>query len=186
MDDRMIIDLYLARDESAISETASAYGSALQRLSERILMNHEDAEEVTNDTYLSCWKLIPPNKPYEYFRQFLMKIARHLSFDRLRASGAEKRSAEFTELTKEMEECLPGKTYAESHMEEEFLKEILNSWLQTLSADRRAFFVRRYFFAESIREIAEKTGASESRVKVSLYRARAALKEVLEKEGYQI
>ena len=90
MDDRSIINLYLARDDQAIAETEKAYGALLVRFSERILENREDAEEVENDTLIQCWNRIPPNTPYEYFRAFLLKIARHLSFDLLRTMKAQK------------------------------------------------------------------------------------------------
>ena len=186
MDDRSIINLYLKRDESAVEETAKSYGAMLRRFAERILGSFEDAEETANDTYLTCWNRIPPSEPYDYFRQFLLKITRHLSFDRLRAAKAEKRSAEIVALTEEMAECLPGNEDTESLVAEKLLREDLNRWLLTLSADKRSFFVRRYFLLESIREIAAGTGASESLIKVSLHRARKSLKEFLKQEGYQI
>ncbi len=186
MDERAIIDLYLDRDETAIKETKEVYEAPILRLSERILGNREDAEEVANDSYLECWNRIPPNKPYGYFRPFLMKIARHLSFDRLRAMVAEKRNAEMTELTREMEECLPSRGTTEDLVEGKLLQEALNGWLRTQSPEKRAFFIRRYFFAESIREIADRTGTNENRVKVTLYRLREALRIFLEKEGYRI
>lgn len=186
MDEREIIDLYLARDESAISRTKEAYEAPLLALSGRILGNPEDAEEVANDTYFECWNRIPPNRPYGYLRQFLLKIARHLSFDRLRAMNAKKRSAEITELTREMEECLPSGGTTEEIVEEKLLRETLNGWLRTLSSEKRAFFIRRYYLMESIREIAEVSGVKESRVKAALYRTREALRGFLEKEGYRI
>ena len=95
MDDRSIINLYLKRDESAVEETAKSYGAMLRRFAARILGSLEDAEETANDTYLECWNRIPPNAPYDYFRQFLLKITRHLSFDRLRAAKAEKDGKEW-------------------------------------------------------------------------------------------
>ena len=186
MDDRSIINLYLARDDQAIAETEKAYGALLVRFSERILENREDAEEVENDTLIQCWNRIPPNTPYEYFRAFLLKIARHLSFDRLRTMKAQKRNVEIVELTREMEECLPSGGTTEDEAEGNLLREALNRWLRNLAPDKRAFFIRRSFFAESIRGIAEATGAKESRVKVTLYRTREALRTFLEKEGYGI
>ena len=186
MDERAIIDLYLDRDENAIAQTREQYEAALLALSSRILGNPEDAEETANDTYFECWNRIPPNKPYGYLRPFVLKIARHLSFDRLRARNAGKRSAEITELTREMEECLPSHGTTEDLIDGKLLFEAVNGWLRGLSAEKRVFFIRRYFFAESIREIADRTGAKESRVKVTLYRTREALREFLEKEGYEI
>ncbi|MBR6404620.1 MAG: RNA polymerase sigma factor [Lachnospiraceae bacterium] len=186
MEDRLIINLYLARDERAIIETEKVYGEEILRFAERILKSREDAEEIENDTFLSCWNRIPPNKPYDYFRAFLYKIARHLSFDRLRIAGAKKRDAEIVELSEEMAMCLPSQGNTEDAVEEKLLRETMNRWLLTLPADKRVFFIRRYYLLEGIRQIAEEYGVSESRVKASLYRTREALRKYLIKEGYAI
>ena len=63
MDDILIVDLFLKRDESALKETQSKYGKKLLRISENILKNLSEAEECENDTYLAAWKSIPPNSP---------------------------------------------------------------------------------------------------------------------------
>lgn len=79
MDDSKIVELYLSRDESAISHTSQKYGSRLRQIADSILNNKASAEECENDTYLESWKFIPPNEPKSYLFAFLGKIARHLA-----------------------------------------------------------------------------------------------------------
>lgn len=63
MDDAEIVELYLSRDESAISHTALKYGASLKRIAFRILSSLSSAEECENDTYLEAWNRIPPSEP---------------------------------------------------------------------------------------------------------------------------
>ena len=109
MEDTNIVDLFLERNESAISETKAKYGSQLQRIANSILKNRLSAEECENDTYLEAWNRIPPNEPRTYLFAFLGQIIRHLAIDECRRNTARKRHALFCELTNEMEECLAGR-----------------------------------------------------------------------------
>ena len=103
MDDERIIDLYFARDESAIRETADKYGARLRAIAYAILEDRESAEECENDVYLEAWKRIPPNEPRGYLFEYLGRITRHLAIDECRRRNALKRQIVYCELTKEME-----------------------------------------------------------------------------------
>lgn len=184
MEDRQIIDLYFRRDENAITQTAAAYGSKLYNLSHRILQNREDAEESVSDTYLKAWESIPPQRPV-YFYAYLSKICRFLAFGRLDWRNAAKRKAEVVELTAEMELCIPD-LRNELQMESEELGRLLNEFLGTLPEDSRKIFMRRYWYTDSIAEIAQRYGIGESKVKTRLFRARNALRTFLEKEGITV
>ena len=59
---------------------------------------------------------------------------------------------------------------------------MLNGFLRRQSAEARVFFLRRYWYGESIREIAEECHASEGKVKTSLFRTRERLRAELEQE----
>lgn len=84
MEDEKIIELYFERNESAISETAEKYGNYLYKIAFNILSDNEDSEESVNDTYMSAWNTIPPEKPNIFFA-FLSKITRYISLNRYRA-----------------------------------------------------------------------------------------------------
>ena len=75
---------------------------------------------------------------------------------------------------------MPGGTGKRPHGR---LGEALNRFLRGLGEEPRRFFLRRYWYAESIREVAQACGVSESKVKMSLHRTRKKLREFLQKEG---
>ena len=182
MEDAQIIDLYFQRDEEAIHQTEAAHGHKLYTLSYRILLNREDAEETVSDTYLKAWESIPPTRPPDFYA-YLSKICRFLSFGRLDWKNAAKRKAEIVELTAEMELCIPD-SRRQLEAERRELGEVLNDFLGTLNEESRKIFMRRYWYADSVAEIAQRYGLGESKVKTRLFRARNDLRSFLEKEGY--
>lgn len=186
MDDAKIVELYLSRNESAITRTAEKYGVRLRRIANRILNNRESAEECENDTYLEAWKLIPPHEPRTYLFAFLGRITRHLAIDECRRGGAQKRQALFLELTSEMQECIPGDGDVEAEIEAKALSQSIDNFLETFSEEQRNVFVRRYWFFDTISEVCRRYGYSESKVKVMLFRMREGLRAHLEKEGYMV
>ena len=186
MEDQIIIDMYFARDEQAIACTRDKYGRLLRSIAYGILKSHEDSEECENDTYLKTWSVIPPTRP-SALQEFLAKITRNLSLDRYDSMHAAKRGAgEVPLMLDELEECIPdqGGSATDDESDDEELKRILNKFLEGLPQDARKIFMRRYFFGDSVNEIADKLGFGKSKVKMSLSRSRDSLKVLLEKEGY--
>lgn len=181
MEDTRIIDLYWRRNQDAITETDRTYGRRLTALAENILRNREDAEESVSDTYLKAWDTIPPQRP-KYLYAYLAKICRFFAFGRLDWKQAAKRQAEVVALSEEMELCIPD----QRREDEQAAKEIgraINAFLAGLSLENRLIFMRRYWYCESIAEIAERYQISQSKVKTRLHRLRNQLKGHLEQEG---
>lgn len=184
MEDAMIIALFFDRNEQAVKETDNAYGRRLYLLSNSILGNREDAEESVSDTYMEAWKTIPPKRP-QYFYAFLASICRHMSFNRLDWNLAAKRNAEIVTLTQEMEVCIPD-SRREAEINARELRRVLENFLDSLSKESRLIFLRRYLYTDSIAQIAERYGISESKVKTQLHRTRTKLYDHLAKEGIQV
>lgn len=180
MEDFQIVDLYWARNEKAISESERKYGRMLKSLSHSILTSREDAEECVNDTYLAAWQSMPTERP-SYLGAFLSKITRNLSIDRYRRSHREKRGG-VDNLMAELSECIPAGDSVEKEYENGRLASALNGFLYRLSPEKRAMFICRYFYSQSIGEIAARLGVSESNVKITLYRQREALRRMLEEQ----
>ena len=184
MEDIQIIELYFARKESALSETDTKYGRYCLTVANNILHNAEDSEECKNDTYMKTWRVIPPKKP-DNFRAFLGKIARNLALDMYEKLHRKKRDINSTEaILDELAECIPDpNSDVEKISEDGELRNSINAFLGTLSEDNRKIFVRRYWYAGSVEEIASDYGFGKSKVKMSLLRTREKLKEYLESEG---
>jgi len=182
--DIQIIELYWARNEEAIKETDLRYGKKLHNLADKIVQNFEDAQECVSDTYLKTWDTIPPQRP-EYFFAYIAKICRNFALGVLDWKSAAKRKGEVVSLTQEMEACIPDPSN-ERKLEGQELGEVLNRFLESLSKDSRVIFLRRYWYLDTVAEIASRYGISQSKVKTQLHRTRAKLHSFLEKEGITV
>lgn len=179
MTDNDIIDLYFARDDRAVTWTAAQYGTPLFHLAQRFVAR-EDAEECVNDTYMSAWNHIPPTRPAHFFA-WLAKVCRNHVISRTRWNDAVKRSTDLVELSDELSQCIPDERYNREREAEE-LGAALSEFLRSLPQEKRVMFLRRYWFGDSVAEVAEQLGITESKVKVTLHRVRGQLKIYLEKE----
>ena len=185
LDDNRIVELYLSRDEVAISQTSEKYGSHLRNVAYGIVEDLHTAEECENDTYMEAWNSIPPHEPKSYLFAFLARITRHIALDFCKERSRLKRSAFISELSAEMEQCIPAPDDTERRIDAIILCEAINTFLATLSDEKRNIFMRRYWYMDSIDSICKQFGFSESKVKSMLYRTREKLKLVLEKEDFR-
>ena len=184
MDDSKIIELFFARNEDAIKHTDDTYGRRLFHLADNIVHNDQDAEESVNDTYMKAWDTIPPQRP-EHFFAYIAKICRNFALKRIDWQKAKKRNAEVVALTQEMENCIPD-TYRDMEADERELGRILDAFLRTLTPENQMVFLRRYWYVDTIAEIAVRYGISESAVQMRLNRTRSRLAMYLAKEGIKV
>jgi RNA polymerase sigma-70 factor (ECF subfamily) len=63
------------------------------------------------------------------------------------------------------------------------LKEVLDSFLEGLDEQKRVIFLRRYFYTDSIAEIAQRMQMGEGKIKSILFRLRGQLAETLKEAG---
>lgn len=186
MDDEKIIDLYYARSETAIHETAQKYGSYCARIAMNILENREDSDECVSDTYLKTWNAIPPQRP-EVFQSFLGRITRNLSLNRYKERHRQKRGGnEVDLLLSELESCVSSGHTIETELEVGRIAENINNFLYSIEVEHRVIFIRRYWYVDSISSISKRLGVSESKVKSILFRTRNRLRVYLAKEGVWI
>ena len=182
MDDNQIVDLYWKRQETAISETKKKYGRYLFSIANHILAQYEDSEECVNDTYLGAWNSIPPHEP-TVLSTYLGKITRRLALKRHRMNTAEKPGGTETDLSlDELEDCVSGGHIPDEQLNYHMLVSALNDFLADLPETQRRIFVCRYWYCDSIAEIAHRFSCSESHVKTILLRIRKKLKYRLKKE----
>ena len=184
MDDMRIIELYFERNEQAIKETDSKYGKLCHSIAYNILNNRVDSEECVNDTYVGVWNAIPPTRPNN-FMAFICKIARNLSLKRLEFTKREKRSADIIISFEELAAVLPDERYAPNISDEDIGK-IISEFLRNQKEDAKNVFIRKYYFFDSISEIAKRYSFTESKVKNMLFYTRNKLKDYLIKEGVEI
>ena len=184
MNDLNIIELYFARDEEAIKQTDIKYGKLCHSVAYNILNNNEDSEECVNDTYVGVWNAIPPAKPNN-FMAFVCRITRNLSLKRLEAQARQKRSQAILVSLDELAEILPDESIADG-VSDENIGNLISGFLQNEKEDIRNVFIRKYFFFDSIGDIARRYDFTENKVKNMLHHTRTKLKGFLIKEGIEI
>ncbi len=181
MDDMLIVDLFFNRDEQAIREIEKKYGHLCYSVAYNVLNQTSDAEECTNDTYLSLWNAIPPERPHS-LKAFVCKIARNIALKRFEYNSAQKRSSHCVVSLSELDETIPDEAYRYD-IEENTLGEMVNEFLRSEKECARNVFIRRYYFYDGVTEIADMYGFSESKVKSMLFHTRNRLKKFLIERG---
>lgn len=182
MEDNQIIDLFFQRSEQALQGLKEKYSALCYSVARRILPDERDVEECLEDVLLKVWNSIPPERPGS-LAAYLSRIARNAALDRYSYNHAEKRSTALTDAFEELAGTLASSFDTEYLVQEKDFRQFLTSFLENQSKQNRIYFVRRYWYGESITEIAAAYRISEEKVKSSLFRTRNRLKSALEKEG---
>lgn len=186
MKDAEIVALYWDRNEDAIQQTQQKYGAYLSKIAYNILSDFEDSKECVNDTYLKAWNSMPTHRP-SVLSTYLGKIARQLSIDVFRKKNSTKRYAsEYALSLDELGDSFSDGTTPEQALDVKMLDEAISRFLRTLSDDARNTFIGRYYFFDSLKDVAAYCGMSETKAKSMLYRTRQSLKAYLVKEGFDL
>ena len=178
IDDEKIIELFFERSEQGIRELDKIYGKVCHNLSYHIVGSRRDAEECVNDAYLGAWNAIPPAKPNPLLT-YVCKIVRNISLKIYWRKEAAKRSSHYTIALEEIEACIAAPNTVEAEIEARELARIIESFLDTLTTENRVIFMRRYWFSDSYKDIAEFVGLSEKNISVRLTRIREKMKQYL-------
>ena len=186
MTDSEIIALYQKREDAAIAETEKAFGGYCHAIAYHILRNESDAKECVNDAYLALWQAIPPADP-EHLKAFLGKTVRNIAINRAKQSTRKKRGGDQREiLLSELEDCIPAVTSVEQGAEDRAITECIERFLYAQPEEKRTVFLRRYWYADSVREIAKSGRMSGGKVKSMLFRRRKELQAYLTEEGVEL
>ena len=182
LEDSKIIELFFDRSEEAITELSKKYGQVCKSVAENILNNQLDSEECVNDAFLAVWNTIPPQKP-EHLLSYVCRIVRNLAIKKYHANTAQKRNSIYDVALDEIKECFPSSVSVEDEIESvEFSKEI-DRFLESMDKQSRILFVRRYYYSDSIEDLAGLFRTSKHNISVRLSRIRKNLKKYLIKEG---
>ena len=186
MEDEQIIDLFFQRTESAIDALHEKYHRFCYSIIMKILPDKRDIDECMNDFYWRIWNSIPPEEPNS-LPAYIAKISRNIALDRYSYNTAKMRNSDLTAAFAELEPylCIQEDS-TDTYLDEQQFKEFINRFLRKQPREHRIFFVRKYWYGDSIKEIASECRVSEEKVKTSLFRTRNKLKSALLKEGISL
>ena len=181
MEDTEIISLLWERQESGLDEILRRYGRMLKQFAGRILPTAQDAEECVNDALLDMWNTIPPKRPASIVSYAAM-LTRRRAVDRIRRLTARKRGGGvYLVALDELGDCIPGNAVPAE--DTDALREAIDSFLDSLSAEDRFIFMGRYFALESIESLAESNKTTKNTINIRLSRMRKKLRMTLEERG---
>ena len=142
----------------------------------KMLGSDAEAEDLAQQVFIRIWKSAPRYRPTAKFTTWLFRITRNLVFNELR------RKRHFVDQADEMPEPAERRDQEPDKvlMEGELQSAIQNAIDQLPESQRLAIILRRYE-GMAYEEIAAVMGTSVPAVKSILFRARAELRELLEK-----
>lgn len=182
MDDNRILDLLWRRSEQGITALSEAYGRRLYATANNIVCDHQQAEECVNDTYLALWNAIPPKRPNPLVA-YAVRTIRNIALNRLRSDHTLARRSDYDVSLDELAGCI-GDDSLQRQLETRELGRMINTFISTLNRENRNLFLRRYWFGDGVKEIANAYGLTENIVSVRLTRIRVKLRAYLIQEGY--
>ena len=183
MDDRAIVQMFLDRNEDAVSEAKKQYEDYCMYIANNVLRDRLDAEEVFNDALLAAWNSIPPQNPAN-LKTYLGKLTREIAINRWKKNKRQKRiPSEITQSLDEIAEMVSGGDFEEDLERNELSAEI-SRFLFSIDETKRNVFIRRYWHYDSIENICQRYGFGKSRVLMMLKRTRDDLARHLKKEGF--
>lgn len=185
MDDGKIIELFFERSEQAIAELSNKYGSICRKVADNILNNRLDSEECVNDAYLAVWNTVPPQKPAP-LSSYVCRIVRNLALKKYHENTAQKRNSIYDVALDEIADCIPASFSVEDEVGAKEVADLINRFLETLDQQSRIMFVRRYWHADSLEDLAELFHKSNHYISVRLSRIRKALRQYLEEKGVSV
>lgn len=185
MEDSRIIELFSEGSDRAPAEAEKKYGAHCTRIAMNILGQQDEAETCVRNTWAEARKAAPPAGSGK-LGVFLGRITRELALDRWKILRGEKRGSRETAIVlREMEECAADADSAEWPADRSVLTGVLNRFLESLPTSQRNVFVRRYWYFDTVRDIADAYDMTESRVQTILLRERRELARMLGKEAME-
>lgn len=174
--DQPLINAILAGDTQSFSVLVDRYKDLVFTLALRMVKHREEAEEVSQDTFIKVFRSLNRFKGDSKFSTWIYRVAYNTCLDRLKKHKREQQVVPIDEYTEHQVLTLDN---ALDKMERDERKEAIQNCLQLLPSDDAALLTLFYFEELSLEEISEIIGITANNVKVKLFRSRKKLTGVL-------
>jgi RNA polymerase sigma-70 factor, ECF subfamily len=175
-DDQALVAACLQGDKEAFDEIVERHRRTVYQVCFRFSNNHEDASDLTQETFVRAWKGLRNFKGHAALSTWLYRIAVNVSLNRVSTKKPEVEAIEPERLLDRHSDA-PG----DNLMREERARAVRRA-IQTLPEKQRATLILRAYHDLSHREIADILGSSVGAVKANFFHALANLKRILGSE----
>ncbi|MGG8497634.1 RNA polymerase sigma factor [Tenacibaculum sp. TC6] len=178
INDQTYINKTLAGDTNAFAFLVNRYKNMVFTLALKMVKNREEAEEISQDTFIKAFKNLEKFKGEAKFSTWLYKITYRTCLDSLKKIAEKYTIDAIDEVTiykiKETESVL-------DLIEQKERAKIIDKCMYELPEDERSILWFFYYEELSLKEIVAITELTEANVKVKLHRARKRLLTIIEK-----
>ncbi len=174
-DDNIYISQVLAGKINIFSNIVDHYKDKVYNLAFRICGNHEEAEEIAQDSFLKAYRSLGGFKMKSSFATWLYRIVYNTSISYIRI-----KKIKFLAIEDFPADATDFIGYSnEEEAEMEYRNTLINFALQKISEEERGLISLYYYEEMNTGEMAEVTGLSKSNIKVILFRARRKMLEII-------
>jgi RNA polymerase sigma-70 factor (ECF subfamily) len=177
-ENHLLVKKFLEGDESAFNELVRKYQKTIYWHARRILGNHMDADEVTQEAIITMYKKLNTFKFDSAISTWLYKITFNKSINHMRKSKLRKYLFLDDEEVKEMKN--DENLYEDYEAKEKVHK--VDKVLEKLPIKQKEVFILKQFEGLKYREIAEITGKSEGALKANYFHALKKITELLDEK----
>ena len=176
VDEKQLVRRAQAGDTEAFATLVARHQQFVYNLAWRTLGNQQEAEDMTQETFVRAWRALPRFRQQAQFRTWLYRIVVNLCYNRL-----PKLRREFDALGEEVMETLPTQPFENPavHVEHNERRAFLHQQINALPEAQRLLIMLRYQQELSYQEIATIVGRPLGTVKTGLFRARLRLRKAL-------
>ena len=177
-DDQYYITKITQGDTNSFTVLVDRYKDLVYTLAIRMLKNKEEAEEVSQDTFLKVFKSLAKFKGESKFSSWIYRIAYNTCLDKIRKQKRDPVVVAIDEFTEHQVITIDN---ALDKLIAQERKQVIHDCLQLLPSDVGFLLTLYYFEEQSIEEISKVIGISTANVKVKLFRSRKKLATILRK-----
>ena len=177
------IDKVLEGNVNAYSVIVERHKNRVYNLAFRICCNHEEAEEISQDSFLKAYRALGSFRRKSSFSTWLYRIVYNTAISHVRTKKREILSLE--DFPASAADFI-GTGTTEEEAENEYRRSLLDFAFQKISDEERSLITLHYYEDLSTEEMSEVTGISKSNIKVKLFRARQKMLQVIEKAEKKI
>lgn len=174
--DDIIINQIIAGDSSAFAVLVDRYKDLVFTLALRMLKNREEAEEVSQDTFIKVYKSLHKFKGDSKFSTWIYKVAYNSCLDQIKKNKKHQNNVEINEFTHHKIKTLDN---AFDALVDKERNQLIQDCLNLLPSEDNFLLTLYYFEEQSLDEIANVVGLTPNNVKVKLFRSRKKLASIL-------
>jgi len=174
--DQILINQIVEGDTNLFTILVDRYKDLVFTLALRMLKNKEEAEEVTQDTFIKTYKSLEKFKGSSKFSTWIYRVAYNSCLDRIKKNKKHLNNVEINEFTAHEVATIDN---ALDKMETRERKEAIQRCIDSLPSEESFLLTLYYFDDLSLDEISKIVGITANSIKVKLFRCRKKLATIL-------